>query len=285
MHSPSSSDLRAARDRFRHLLASETRELDWQRFFTDHPYVLSLSLPVRLEPADILPLGRPGRAEPDFAFYPHAIRPIPYFGVIELKRPQSAIVSLARSNVAILTRDAQTAIQQAKLYVKDTHLILPPVSTERPLILGNAAYIFVIMGMSREITEKLGHSLYREMLEDSLPKNLQLLPYDTLLQRFEAQLPPRVFFLFPWDNTNARIAPPSETEIVGRFKEMLEDDRLCEYRQECQEAADLIAAVATQYPGRYDDYIRRLHRIAYGIPTYKAGLIVRAAEAVLGRID
>ena len=45
-------------------------ELEWQRFFAEHPYVLSMSLPLRLDPQDIMPLARIGKTEPDFIFYP-----------------------------------------------------------------------------------------------------------------------------------------------------------------------------------------------------------------------
>lgn len=193
---PTSRDLSTARDLFRHLLARQTAEREWQSFFTDHPYVLSRSLPLKLEPADILPLGRPGRAEPDFAFYPKGVHPIPYYGVIELKRPDSHIASLTRSNVAILSRDAETAVQQAMQYIKPPHTFLPEQLNERPLFLGNNAYMFVIMGMSWEIGSRIGADICRDMIERRLPENLQLLPYDILLNRYEAGFEPRVYFLF-----------------------------------------------------------------------------------------
>lgn len=132
MLSPTPADLSNSRDVFRYLLAKSTTERDWQSFFTDHPYVLSRSLPVRLEPGDILPLGRPGVAEPDFAFYPQGVHPIPFYGVIELKRPDSRIASFPRSNVAILTRDAETAIQQVTLYSKPPCAFLPKQLNECP---------------------------------------------------------------------------------------------------------------------------------------------------------
>lgn len=197
MNSPPKNELFVARERFRHLLTVPTRESDWQMFFREHPYVLSRSLPLRLEPADILPLGRPGRAEPDFAFFPRDISPIPYYGVIEIKRPDSRIVSVTRSNVAILTRDAETAIEQAKLYAKAPSSFLPVELSDRPLFLGNQCYLFVVMGMSNEIASTLGKDLYRQTVEGRLPANLQLLPYDIILKRFEIGLPPQVFFLLP----------------------------------------------------------------------------------------
>ena|SRR5438034_6087865 len=65
------ADLRRARERFAELLANvKTLETDWQYFFSEFPFVFSRSLPLRLEVYDILPRGRPGKAEPDFIFYP-----------------------------------------------------------------------------------------------------------------------------------------------------------------------------------------------------------------------
>ena len=56
-----------ARDEFRDLLAKKgTREDEFQRLFSQHPFLLSNSLPLSLAPADIIPQGRPGKAEVDF---------------------------------------------------------------------------------------------------------------------------------------------------------------------------------------------------------------------------
>ena len=206
MLSPTQADLSNSRDFFRHLLARPTTEREWQGFFTQHPYVLSRSLPVRLEPADILPLGRPGYAEPDFAFYPRGVHPVPFYGVIELKRPESRIASFPRSNVAILTRDAETAIQQVTRYATPPWPFFPEELNERPLFLGNNAYLFIIMGMSTELVDRVGMEIYRDALDRRLPGNLQLLPYDTLLHHFEAGLP-RVFFLVAIEPETKREAP------------------------------------------------------------------------------
>src|SRR4051812_46351109 len=108
------SELSRAREYFHELLRRDSLESDWQRFFATHPYVLSRGLPVRVEANDIVPLGRPGHTKPDLLFYPHRQATIPSYGVIELKRPQSKILSPPRSNVALLTRDAATAVEQAR---------------------------------------------------------------------------------------------------------------------------------------------------------------------------
>ena len=74
-----SKELQNARDEFASLLRGSSVEADFQKLFARCPYVLSRALPLRLEPADIHPMGRPGRSEPDFVFYP---RDLGSFGVI-----------------------------------------------------------------------------------------------------------------------------------------------------------------------------------------------------------
>ena len=226
MLSPTDADLSRSRDFFRHLLERRTTEREWQTFFGDHPYVLSRSLPIRLEPADILTLGRPGHAEPDFAFYPRGIHPVPYYGVIELKRPDSQIASFPRSNVAILTRDAETAIQQVMRYATPPCSFLPKELHDHPLFLGNQAFLFVIMGMSGEIGSKVGVDIYRDMIQSRLPANLQLLPYDTLLQRFESGLSPRVFVLHAFE---PEIQSEPKPPVVEERPVELRDSDECTY--------------------------------------------------------
>jgi hypothetical protein len=57
---PTLRDLHRTREEFRGMLERRTKELKWQNFFSDNPYVLSMSLPLRLKPQDIIPMGRPG---------------------------------------------------------------------------------------------------------------------------------------------------------------------------------------------------------------------------------
>lgn len=183
-------ELRNARKEFERLLSQRTKEPVWQQFFTEHPYILSRSLPFRLEPQDIIPLARPGRTEPDFIFYPKELSTLPFYGLIELKRPDSKIVTLTRANVAILSRDAETAIQQAISYDSSVK------KSANILFLGNNSHIFVIMGMTSELQAKLDSSR-REMILSNLPKNVQILPYDYLLASFEKTLPPKFHVLVP----------------------------------------------------------------------------------------
>ena len=195
MRKPDEKTLARAREQFRALLSRQTKEAEWQTFFAENPYVLSMSLPLRLDPADIVPMARPGRSEPDFVFYPQTIRPVPFYGIIELKRPDTKIVSITRSNIALLSRDAETAVQQAHLFARSPGNLVPIERSDKMLFLGNRAHMFVIMGRSQELTEKLGVEIYNEMIQQRLPQNLQILPYDTLLKRFESRLAPRILFL------------------------------------------------------------------------------------------
>lgn len=188
---PDDEKLRSARKEFEDLLSRKTIEPEWQQFFTEHPYILSISLPLKLEPQDIIPLARPGITEPDFIFYPRKLIPRPFYGVIELKRPDSKIVTVPRSNVAILSRDAETAIEQTKAYSDSI------IKRDNILFLGNESYIFVIMGMSTELTSKLSSSFFQDMINNKLPRNLQILPYDYLYQRFDQEIPPKLHVLVP----------------------------------------------------------------------------------------
>ncbi|MGH9635802.1 MAG: Shedu anti-phage system protein SduA domain-containing protein [Candidatus Angelobacter sp.] len=194
---PTPKDLQRTRDEFREMLELRTNETQWQKFFSENPYVLSMSLPLRLAPQDILALGRPGRSEPDFVFYAKNLEPLPTYGVIEIKRPDSKVITLTRSNAAILSRDAETAIQQAMDYSLTQQRNHLQPRQDSILILGNQAHLFVIMGMSTEFGRKLSVELYKEMIEKRLPQNLRLIPYDTLLKRFEGQVPTPLLVLVP----------------------------------------------------------------------------------------
>jgi formylglycine-generating enzyme required for sulfatase activity len=197
MQDPDERALRSARDLFRALLDRRTREAEWQTFFAENPFVFSRSLPLRLDPRDVRPLARPGKTEPDFVFYPQDIRPLPYYGIIELKRPDTTIFTTPRTNVALFTRDAESAIWQADSYARNPGGLVPIERPDKMLFLGNNAHIFVIMGTSQELTAKLSLEIYHELIARRLPRNLQILPFDTLLKMFEATLAPRLLFLVP----------------------------------------------------------------------------------------
>jgi len=72
-------------------------------------------LALRLVPQEIVRWDAPVGLSPTLFFTPRTTT-IPTYGVIELKRPDSKIIAVTRSNVAVLTRDAETAIEQANMY-------------------------------------------------------------------------------------------------------------------------------------------------------------------------
>src|SRR5574341_1264108 len=183
--------LRAAQEIFRELLKRESKEPEFQDFFAQHPYVLTPSLPLRLEPKDLVPMGRPGNTEPDFIFYPHDADTVDFYGVIELKRPDQRIATITRSNTAILTRDAASAVAQAQQYIETVpDLIQRPLSSGH-LFLGNDRYLFVIMGLTTQ--EKIfdaTHKTFLQSIQNQLRPfgNLHILPYDVLLRNFEKHI-------------------------------------------------------------------------------------------------
>jgi formylglycine-generating enzyme required for sulfatase activity len=233
---PGQIELRRAREEFRALLERKTKEAEWQRFFAQNPYVLSMSLPLRLDPTDIVPMARPGRTEPDFVFYPQNIRPVPFYGIIELKRPDTRIFTVTRKNVAVLSRDAQTAIQQAHTFATNPGGLVPIERPDKMLFLGNIGYTFVIMGMSEELTLAAGIEMYSEMTRRTLPGNLRILGYDEVLRNFERGLAQHtILVLVP-----AQERPPFE------FKTVTLDSYGAVLREVTGEATQIVEELATE---------------------------------------
>jgi hypothetical protein len=173
----SGRELSNALGRFDDLLRTGSKEADFQRLFSDCPYILSRSLPLRLEPSEIVPLGRPGRSEPDFIAFPGQGGPLNGYGIIELKRPDSRILTQPRKGVLTLSRDAQTAVSQSQVYGR--HLESTQDGDAHLLMLGNKQHVFIIMGLSEALASKLGSQLYAEQVGGLLPHGCQLIPYDT----------------------------------------------------------------------------------------------------------
>jgi hypothetical protein len=186
---PSEKQLLRARDEFRGLLEARTGEAIWQSFFKENPYVLSMSLPLRLEPEDIVPLGRPGLTEPDFTFYSKRTGVLPSWGVIELKRPDTKLFTRTRSNTYLLSREAATAVQQAQEYSQNDTLLPVEILRNTALMLGNRANLFVILGMAERDNSMLQMRVFRDIIDRQLPSNLQIIPYDRLLKAYETNVP------------------------------------------------------------------------------------------------
>lgn len=187
--------LRQARERFARLLSAATSERDWQKFFSEAPFVFSTTLPVALAPHDIVPRGRPGRSEADFIFCA-TDSVIPVYGIIELKRPDTKILTLPRQNVLRLSGDAHTALAQAELYSSELgrELLCHP---SRALVVGSHAHAFIILGLSDELAEVVGDDILKAQFDRLLPAGIQLIPYDMLFHAFSATVPPAIFMLVP----------------------------------------------------------------------------------------
>lgn len=184
------AEIRRLRDEFARLLAESAPEAVWQAFFARNPYALSSTLPVRVEPADLLPLGRPGRSEPDFLIYPSGANSLPVHGLIELKTPGTPIVRRPRKNVLTLSSDVQTAIGQLRVYDQQYDRFAP---RPRILTLQSRSHLFVIAGQTAAIGE-----LEAQLLHSSpnlIPPDISILGYDDLLENLERSLPARTIFL------------------------------------------------------------------------------------------
>jgi hypothetical protein len=219
---PSRSDLVTARDEFIELINTGAPERSFQELFSRCPYIISESLPVRISPIDIVPMGTPGKSEPDFIFYPRSSDSIGEFGVIEIKRPDSKIATITRKNIATLSRDAETAISQCQhfLHNMDLRTIANPKDS---IILGDKGHIFVIMGLGEHIYKSLLDDLRRQQLERRIPANCRLLPYDTVLNNFSKRIGAKIHVFVPALQKSHRIAIMDGSLRIGieAFSEIL----------------------------------------------------------------
>jgi Shedu protein SduA, C-terminal len=195
---PSNQELNDALERFGELMSGLSRESEFQQLFTDYPYIFSRTLPLRFEASDVVPLGRPGKAEPDFVVFPSERQPLGSYGIIEIKRPDSKIFKRPeRVGTLELAKDLRTAITQSRLYEERLRPGELAYSNERVVMLGNRTEIFIIGGLSRELAAGLSSELYARQLVEKLPHNCKLIPYDSLFQSFQATVPPRLLTLRP----------------------------------------------------------------------------------------
>lgn len=178
------ADLRAIRREWERLLGHVSVEADWQRFFCDNPEALALSLPLRLAPCDFHALARPGKAEPDFWFFEQRPSPLPIHGLIELKTPDTPILSTYRRGTPVLSRAAAGAIEQLAAYGKDVLPSLTPLTTSS-ILLGNHAYFFVIIGLRENVATRLANDVFLHRLA-FVPRNVRLFGYDELLYAFHS---------------------------------------------------------------------------------------------------
>ncbi len=196
MKKPTVSELHEARQYFESLLTKKAKENQFQQLFTTHPYIFSRSLPLQIEPTDIVPLGRPGISEPDFIFYPKKRNQLYSHGVIELKRPSTKLITTPRKDLIILSRDAATAVSQSYNFsvINNSELYTNP---QQNLIIGNNSYVFIIAGLSEELYSKTRTPNFLEELNKLVPPGCSIIPYDVLLEMYSSGIPPLSYILRP----------------------------------------------------------------------------------------
>jgi hypothetical protein len=224
---PTRHELTRALARFEDLLSRPAKEAEFQRLFRKCPYALSRGLPLGVAPSQILPLGRPGKSEPDFLAFP--AHDLGRYAIIELKRPDSAVLRRTRKDVLQLSADARTAVSQSERYserlerrealTENVHRRL----TGPLLMLGNSSNILIIMGLQQDLVDKLGEELISSSLRRELPDNCSLIPYDTLRDAFAESIPPSIHVLAPSaliGSTEERLSPSRRVEhwsVTYRF--------------------------------------------------------------------
>lgn len=196
MDNPTLHELRQAKKLFEALLGKTSLEYEFQELFTRHPFIFSRSLPFQINPCDIKPLGRPGKSEPDFVFYPKDMSIYPSYGVIEIKRPNTKLFSEPRKEVIVLSRDIATAIQQSEKYSLINPAYPSPNFGEN-IVIGNHKYIFIIAGLSEELSTRYKGIHLVEEINKLIPKGCQIIPYDILLKLFSSGIPPLTFIVTP----------------------------------------------------------------------------------------
>jgi CxxC-x17-CxxC domain-containing protein len=187
---------REARDRFVALLENpNSLEREWQRLFTECPFILTDCLSLGIEPKELIPC-KPGRAEADFYFYPESKNPLSPYGVVEIKRPSTTILSIPRKNVICLAAEANTAVRQAQEYAAELKAEIARWNSI--LFFGNHLQMLVIAGLSKEIAKKVTNDILRSQLERLLPPECMLVPFDVLSEALAARVPPCLHMVVPW---------------------------------------------------------------------------------------
>ena len=184
----------AARDALARAIDERAPEPTFQKLFALNPFLLTESLPLRLHSTNLRVMGRPGRSEPDFVVYPSTGAHGNY-SVIEIKRPDSKILTRPRKGVVILSRSAQTAVAQAEKYAAD--LLAGTAQGNAISILGSRTDLFIIMGLSSELADASLRLMARQEIDRLFPRNCQLLTFDGLLEVIDESVVPRVHILVP----------------------------------------------------------------------------------------
>jgi hypothetical protein len=172
-----------------------TDEVDWQRFFDKNPFVLTDSLPLRV--SNIFSQVQLESGIPDYVFFERQGESSLFdtYGVVELKRPRDKILRVYSTRHIVPSPALNTARYQAERYLND-------LSSKRVLdkrisfAVGNAAYCFIIIGRSEEISAKCQEEIFRLQFGKLLPSGFKIIPYDVLWRRFRSSIPSAINIVF-----------------------------------------------------------------------------------------
>ncbi|MBN2208394.1 MAG: DUF4263 domain-containing protein [Candidatus Coatesbacteria bacterium] len=207
--------LAIARDHFADLLHSDTTERDWQSFFDANPFVLADTLPVHFDALyKHVPLLT---GVPDYVFNTMSGTPgLGDWGVIELKRPDDAIIGTYTSRVLLPSRKLAAAHQQIKqyLYAIEQGQFLQPGDA---FAVGNRRHAFIIMGLSSEIRKKCNKDHLREAFCHLLPMGFHLFTYDEVCDVFSARVGRPVVVLVAQPHRLRVIWASEDRECTGRL--------------------------------------------------------------------
>lgn len=176
------------------LRINKCKETAWQDFFDRNPFVLTESLPLRL--SAVYSQVRLASGRPDYVFIEgsNVYSALGFYGIIELKRPEDRIIKVYSTKHIIPTSALTTASTQAERYIAD--LAENRIFDRRiSFSCGNSAYVFIIIGRTAELLEKIHDEIMETQFRRLLPPGFQLIPYDDLFLRFKATVPPQVHFL------------------------------------------------------------------------------------------
>jgi hypothetical protein len=189
--------LRQARDQFAALLENpDSPEREWQKLFTNSPFILTDCLRLGIAPQQLIPC-KTGRAEADFYFFPETEDPLSPFGVIEVKRPNTPILRVPRKDVICLSAKVTDAVAQAQKYA--TELKAEIVNSRSQLVIfGNLLHMIVIAGLSGEIARKVTMQLHSSQVANLLPPECRLVCFDELFQSLASKVPPVFHVVDPW---------------------------------------------------------------------------------------
>lgn len=192
------AELHEAREKFAALLRERrVPEAVWQRLFSQYLCIFCYALPISISARELRSLGRPGKSEPDFVFFPGKVpRAGSGYGVIELKTAYAKILRKPRKNLVTLSSESRTAFAQAQEYLRDLEERALSELADVDLILAAPRRAFLVIGLSSELEERLHNKSLKRQFRDLLPAHIQILPYDHLFRLFEASAFERALYWF-----------------------------------------------------------------------------------------